>query len=355
MMQNIPCPMCERGIAPGEVVCPGCRFVIRSFCSGCDLLIENNLRTCPACGVANIKFDPSLVLEPLQQQHPPGAGAPLGTGMNISRVALDIEFERESKELAREIEELKLSLDRPPAGNPAPPQTIHESQGLDFLPIDDDARFFLQNMPTTSADIQEDIAEKDPQSIVASWDAKIHAHAISPGKSTVLIGKTAGGGHVEGIGGTLFFTEGTLLFFSFHQTLDGAPNVFTYIDADMANFKARSFEPLIQDNYLEFHPHGLAKNMFPAATAVRVHFSWSFEGEMGDFNNQSFRLKSLIDRQQAFGTKACPVFAGKFAAKTNMSVHDPDSLLNKILADVEIYFPQAHEIIRERYPAAFGK
>ncbi len=372
------CPTCQNKIYPDEVACTKCKTLIRTFCTRCDSLVERTLRFCSKCGQRNPKFDPSiqLVLPDDAVEHDLIQELDLAPALKGSKVAnlLDIDdgdgFDLESAKLHDEIKELKAQLeaehrvstkqnlfkhftkDYEPLGDarevPSEQPAVHKSiasialqQSLGEAAVDEVDLIIKAMGSEIGRDESKGSKERD-NILVNYWDCSVLLHA----QSKVLIGLGTDPASARPIPGTLFITTSTVMFVSYQYRIeDVQTDLFAYLDLHP---KYVQFHPAeaIQDNCLQFKPHGILGSKFPNWVSLTLNFSWSDEQEKGNWSNQAITLKSTLEKLKVFEREP-PVLLGKYYFLIGKP--PTDAAIRNIMGDLTLHYQAIASIIKAKY------
>nr|MDO8112803.1 zinc ribbon domain-containing protein [Candidatus Sigynarchaeota archaeon] len=364
------CPDCGFKVYPDEIACPKCRFIIRTFCTKCNAMIERNLRHCPHCGTNNQKYDPSVKLviheeeDELEVLKQTGIGQAVKDKKIAHVLGIDVEkeFDASNQDLEKEIEELKKKLDdqqkkttkarlfetftRDYTGYKVGDKDI-TARSLESTfqdPAVDEVDLLIKSMAVLPP---EERAKIKPDKILLYWDCEAFLHA----SGRILVGMGTNPQNASGIPGTLFLTETALVFVTYQEEFASAANLFAYFDASLQFLgDCNKFSPEIGKNSMWFKNHGLAQKKLPLEPAFFVNFSWSTDDERGTWDNQALVLKSTIQRQQLFAGKDF-LPAGKYFFFVGKPA--TDNSIKNILAGLQVFYPGIIKIMKEKYPMLF--
>ncbi|MHA1680010.1 MAG: zinc ribbon domain-containing protein [Promethearchaeota archaeon] len=391
------CPNCGTPIYPEEVACTQCRLVIRTFCARCNYQVEKDRKYCPACGMPNLRFEEDLILKSTgfsgvddggeieeMIQNVDAVALPRSTlnelekiKRNISREMkgggeLDIEedFNETSSSLADEINDLKNTLiqdseesekdklartkgilvesfTRDYTGNIRGQKDIHE-QSLDESfnePAVDEVHLLIKSMSMNDPTLSEKSHTRESRDkLLMDWDCTVYLH----GGNKILIGLGSNPVQSKPVPGTLFITETSIIFFSYIENFEGIPGILSYFDGGIQYLENYTFSIDIADNVFFFQPHGIFQQKYPSARNIYLHFTWPDYDGADSFKNQSLILNSYLERLK-MNPKVAPMMVGKYHFMAGK--HPTDPAIRNILGDLQAFYPEIVERIKNRYPS----
>ena len=370
------CPECGAKIYPDEVGCTKCRYIIRTFCSRCNNLVEKTRQFCPKCGQRNDRHEPELKLKSKDEINELEFLTELEIASatssskhdeikEILKLEIDDEFDQSSENLHDEISELKKELQ----GNDKSVQRekLFETFTRDFSGFRKGDKDILgQSFDATlgeSAVDEIDLLIKSmsitPQSdeikapvikeaLINTWDCEAILHA----QGQVLIGLGTNPELAKGIQGTVFITESMFIFIGHVQEMEGGKitNIFAYFDASIQHIDKHIFRPGLHENKITFMPHGFFKKKYGNISSIHFNFSWSEDPEKDKWEYQAFILQSTLDKLKVF-ERPIAIPCGKHYFITGKPPNDPS--IRTVLADFKLNHPVIIKLLQKKYPILF--
>ena len=297
-MNDIQCPRCKHQVREGDIACSFCRLVVIYFCEHCNEPVPITKRYCTKCGNINPNFVPDFRGESSECEP------------NI-----DKEFDDESLQIAREIEELKRACTEGSSNRTN--SKMNDNQ--DELDNSDAAQLYISSLPVSSVELEE---KKSTESVITYWNGEFLCYSKNK-KEPIHIGLGTNPKDAAGVPGLILITNHRLLFFSYLPKFQGIDGVFAYFSGNISRMEKMNLNPNLLENKIIFDNHGVFKAKFKATKQLHVHFGWSNEPTAGSVENQIYTFKALIERIKLFSEDR-PMLSGDYFFSTSKQFQDPE-------------------------------
>ena len=341
------CPRCGTTIENDSIVCKKCRLVVQYTCESCNEPVLITMKRCSKCMAENPNYDP-IFDEPVKAVEDQKAIP-----------AIDDQFDEESSEIAKEIAELKTTMESKPGPRTKSPllfdiadasgtttKTIYE-EALDIQkePAIDEAHMLIQTMAISSADLQQEQKTNKPEEVSLQWECSVIVHSKSK-QEPVHVGLGSDPFKAKGIPGTIIFTQSTVLFITYIPKLTTINDIFAYFAFNIENLQDYALDPEIKKNYMIFKSTGVFRKKFPGVLSINVNFSWAKDQD--DVQNQMFVFQSMIERMKLFHAGS-RLLGGDYLFTQGKSLKDPD--IQDILIELKTNLPTVLDVIKQQYPS----
>lgn len=343
------CPRCGATIEEGSIVCGKCRLVVQYTCESCSGPILINMKHCPNpnCMAENPNYDP--IFDDPAKALPTQKAIP----------AIENQFDEESSEIAKEIAELKSTMEWK-VNIPTKTPFVHETadDGIDTTksiyeesldiqkePTIDEAHMLIQTMAISSVELQPEQKSEKTEDVVSHWECSVIVHSKNK-QEPVHIGLGSDPFKAKGIPGTIIFTQSNVLFITYIPKLTTINDIFAYFAFNIEKLQDYALDTDIKNNYLVFKNTGLFKKKFPGVLSINVHFSWA--KDQVDVQNQMFVFRSMVERMKLFHSES-RLLGGDYLFTQGKNLKDPE--IQDILVELKTAMPSVFDIIKEQYPS----